>query len=77
MEQYLKTAYDALNDEGLLILDCYGGPEAEGTSVEEVSSCTVPIVGEEEDVDFNYVYEQATWDPKTKHQMVKVGRNMD
>ena len=72
MEQYLGIVFRSLQDEGILVLDCYGGPEAHGTSVEEVASYDVPIPGEEENASFDYVYEQATYDPNTKHQTVKV-----
>jgi len=72
MEEYLGIVYKSLNKEGILVLDCYGGPEAHGTSVEEVASYQIPVAGEEREVGFDYVYEQASYDPVTKHQTVKV-----
>lgn len=71
MEEYFATAFRALPEEGLFIVDCYGGPESEGTSVEEIASYTIPI-GEGVEASFDYVYEQASYDPVTRHQVVKV-----
>ena len=40
--------------------------------MEEVASYTVPVKGEKKPVGFDYIYEQATWEPETRQQTVKV-----
>jgi len=71
METYLRQAYSSLASPGILVLDCYGGPEAHGTSVEEIASYEIPISGTET-AQFDYIYEQATYDKDTRNQTVKV-----
>jgi len=50
---YLKCAYATLNPEGALILDAYGGADAQRTSEET----------REVDDDFDYVWDQHRFDP--------------
>lgn len=52
--EYFKLAHASLRDEGMLLLDCFGGPEAQ-----------VPQI-EERDVDgFDYLWDQDTFNPIT------------
>jgi len=50
---YLKRAYATLNSEGVLILDAYGGADAQRTSEET----------REVDDDFDYIWDQHRFDP--------------
>ncbi len=50
---YFKRAHSTLNPEGALILDAYGGADAQRTSVET----------REVDDDFDYVWDQHRFDP--------------
>lgn len=54
---YLKRAYATLNPEGALILDAYGGADAQRT-IEETR---------EVDDDFDYVWDQHSFDPIHHH----------
>jgi len=57
---YFKNARRGLNDEGVLVLDVFGGTEAY-TETEELR--------EVEDEDFDYIWDQAKFNPIT-HEMV-------
>jgi SAM-dependent methyltransferase len=53
---YFRQALATLNDEGVLLLDVYGGPESQRSQTEE------------RDCDgFTYVWEQASFDPINNH----------
>jgi SAM-dependent methyltransferase len=54
---YLKHAYSTLNPDGALILDAYGGADAQRTSEET----------REVDDDFDYVWDQHRFDPIHNH----------
>jgi SAM-dependent methyltransferase len=54
---YLKHAYSTLNPEGALILDAYGGADSQRTSEET----------REVDDDFDYVWDQHSFDPIHHH----------
>lgn len=54
LKGYFDCAREALNDEGMFLLDIYGGPEAQ-----------VPQLEEREQDGFTYVWDQDTWDPIT------------
>jgi SAM-dependent methyltransferase len=51
--KYFKCAYATLNSDGVLILDAYGGADAQRTSEET----------REVDDDFDYVWDQHSFDP--------------
>jgi hypothetical protein len=56
--RYLKSAYESLDSEGgLLLLDVYGGADAQRTSEEP----------REVDDDFDYVWDQYSFNPITHH----------
>ena len=55
--QYLKRAYATLKPEGALILDAYGGADAQRTGEES----------REVDDDFDYVWDQHDFDPINHH----------
>ena len=57
---YFKNARRGLNDEGVLVLDVFGGTEAY-TETEELR--------EVEDEDFDYIWDQAKFNPIT-HEMI-------
>ena len=68
LRSYFKQARTALKDDGILILDCYGGSEsyAEVTDVKEI---------EPEDgvtPDFDYIWEQERYNPITGHMRCKI-----
>ena len=52
---YFRAARERLDEKGLLILDCYGGPEAVRESIEET-----------EYDDFTYCWDQDAFDPITR-----------
>lgn len=52
--EYGKLAYASLRDEGLLLMDCYGGPEAQ-----------VPQIEEKEVEGFDYLWDQDDFNPIT------------
>jgi len=51
---YLRNCHASLQDEGMMLLDCYGGPEAQ-----------VPQEEEREQDGFDYVWDQDTFNPIT------------
>jgi len=51
---YLRNTYASLRDEGMLLMDIYGGPEAQ-----------VPQIEEREQEGFTYVWDQDTFNPIT------------
>jgi len=55
--QYFKRAYSTLNSEGVLVLDVYGGADAQRTTEET----------REVDDDFDYTWEQHSFDPIHHH----------
>jgi len=54
LAEYFRTAHGNLRDEGILILDCYGGPEAQ-----------VPQIEEREQNGFDYLWDQDHFNPIT------------
>ena len=52
--EYFKASYQALSEQGVLILDCFGGP-----------SCMEPNIHETEFEDFSYYWDQDSFDPLT------------
>jgi len=58
---YLRGAYSNLNDEGMLLMDCYGGPEAQ-----------VPQFEERGQEGFDYVWDQDTFNPITNEVVCKI-----
>jgi len=59
--RYLRGAYANLKDEGMLLMDCYGGPEAQ-----------VPQLEEREQEGFDYVWDQDTFNPITNEVVCKI-----
>ena len=59
--EYLRLAYANLQDEGMLMMDCYGGPEAQ-----------VPQLEEREQEGFDYVWDQDTFNPITNEVCCKI-----
>jgi hypothetical protein len=59
--EYLRLTYTNLKDEGMLVMDCYGGPEAQVTQVEE-----------REQDGFDYVWDQDTFNPITNEVVCKI-----
>jgi len=51
---YLRNCHAALNDKGMMMMDCYGGPEAQ-----------IPQEEEREQDGFDYVWDQDTFNPIT------------
>jgi len=51
---YLRNCHASLADEGMLMMDCYGGPEAQ-----------IPQEEEREQEGFDYVWDQDTFNPIT------------
>ncbi|MBC7658414.1 MAG: class I SAM-dependent methyltransferase [Chitinophagaceae bacterium] len=58
LKKYFENAYKTLNADGLLIIDCFGGP----ASME-------PNESESEYDDFSYFWDQDTFDPITNEGM--------
>ncbi|MBU8870391.1 MAG: hypothetical protein KOO60_05925 [Gemmatimonadales bacterium] len=54
LSEYFRTAYGNLGQEGMLVLDCYGGPEAQ-----------VPQIEEREQNGFDYLWDQDHFNPIT------------
>jgi hypothetical protein len=61
---YLRLARANLRDEGMLMMDCYGGPEAQ-----------VPQLEEREQDGFDYVWDQDTFNPITNEIICKIHFN--
>jgi hypothetical protein len=59
--EYLRGARNCLRDDGMLMMDCYGGPEAQ-----------VPQFEERELDGFDYVWDQDTWNPITHEVECKI-----
>ena len=59
--EYLRLAHANLNDKGMLMMDCYGGPEAQ-----------VPQFEEREQEGFDYVWDQDTFNPITNEVVCKI-----
>jgi hypothetical protein len=51
---YLRNCHASLTDEGMMMMDCYGGPEAQ-----------IPQEEEREQDGFDYVWDQDTFNPIT------------
>ena len=51
---YLRNCHASLKDEGMMMLDCYGGPEAQ-----------IPQEEEREQDGFDYIWDQDTFNPIT------------
>ena len=60
-DEYLRGAYANLKDQGMLMMDCYGGPEAQ-----------VPQLEEREQDGFDYVWDQDTFNPITNEIRCKI-----
>ena len=58
---YLRGALACLQPEGMLLMDCYGGPEAQ-----------VPQLEEREQDGFDYVWDQDTFNPITHEIRCKI-----
>lgn len=56
--RYFRACHASLNEKGLLIMDCFGGP-----------SCMEPNVHETEYEDFSYFWDQDTYNPLNNHAM--------
>jgi hypothetical protein len=54
LKSYLRNCHASLRDEGMLMMDCYGGPEAQ-----------IPQEEEREQEGFDYVWDQDTFNPIT------------
>ena len=54
LKAYFQGARDGLADQGMLLLDCFGGPEAQ-----------IPQIEERELEGFNYLWDQDTFNPIT------------
>jgi hypothetical protein len=54
LKAYLRNCHASLRDEGMLMMDCYGGPEAQ-----------IPQEEEREQDGFDYVWDQDTFNPIT------------
>ncbi|MDX2474256.1 MAG: class I SAM-dependent methyltransferase [Candidatus Krumholzibacteria bacterium] len=51
---YLRNCHASLKDEGMMLMDCYGGPEAQ-----------IPQEEEREQDGFDYIWDQDTFNPIT------------
>ncbi len=58
LKEYFQNAYNTLNEGGLLVLDCFGGP-----------ACMEPNENETEYDAFSYYWDQDTFDPITNEGM--------
>ncbi len=70
LRRYFRCVHDALNDEGLFVLDIYGGTEAGMAKSDDIR--TIPGFTTPEGVrisDFDYIWEQAAYNPIT-HETV-------
>ncbi len=54
LKKYFQKAYDSVNDNGLFIVDCFGG-----------TATTEPLEEETEMGDFSYFWDQDSFDPVT------------
>ena len=54
--EYFKSCYNRLDDDGLLVLDCFGGP-----------GCMEPNEHETEHDDYSYYWDQDSYHPLTGH----------
>lgn len=54
--RYFQACYESLNDNGLLIMDCFGGPD-----------CMEPNEHETEYDDFSYFWDQDSYNPLNHH----------
>ncbi len=61
LQAYFKSARDGLADQGMLLLDCFGGPEAQ-----------VPQIEERELDGFSYLWDQDTFNPITNEIRCKI-----
>ncbi len=61
LAEYLRGVYANLKDQGMLMMDCYGGPEAQ-----------VPQLEEREQDGFDYVWDQDTFNPITNEIRCKI-----
>ncbi|MCX6130168.1 MAG: class I SAM-dependent methyltransferase, partial [Proteobacteria bacterium] len=58
LKQYLEACYKRLNNDGLMIMDCFGG-----------QACQEPNEHETEYDDFSYYWDQDSFDPITNEAM--------
>jgi hypothetical protein len=58
---YLRQTHANLKQEGMLLMDCYGGPEAQ-----------VPQLEEREQDGFDYIWDQDTFNPITNEVICKI-----
>jgi hypothetical protein len=58
LKNYFKTALEGLNENGLLVLDIFGGSQCYEPNEEET---------EHEDLGFSYFWDQDSFDPITNH----------
>ncbi|MCK4564240.1 MAG: class I SAM-dependent methyltransferase [Verrucomicrobia bacterium] len=68
LRHYFKTVAKSLNDEGVFVMDIYGGTEsvmAKNDDVREIPGFTTPDGVEISD--FDYLWEQAKYNPITHH----------
>ena len=61
MLRYFRSCYDALKDDGVLFLDCFGGPEAEEETKEKTKHDG-----------FTYIWHQAEFHPVTRHMRCNI-----
>jgi hypothetical protein len=59
--EYLRLCHANLKDEGMMLMDCYGGPEAQ-----------IPQLEEREQDGFEYVWDQDTFNPITNEVVCKI-----
>jgi hypothetical protein len=58
LKSYFQNVYNTLNEDGVLVIDCFGG-----------SKCYEPNEEETEHDDFSYFWDQDTYDPITNNGM--------
>ena len=58
LKSYLELTYKNLNDDGILVLDCFGGGQCQEANEEET---------EHEDENFSYFWDQDSFDPLNNH----------
>ena len=56
LKSYFKNVYDKLNNDGLFVIDCFGGPATQEPNVEET-----------EHDDFSYFWDQDYYNPISNH----------
>ena len=59
--EYAKLAHASLRDEGMLLMDCYGGPEAQ-----------IPQIEEKDVEGFEYLWDQDDFNPITNETLCKI-----